>query len=86
MVGGVRSPVNTADFSSYLIAAQASKAKVIVFAIAGADLSNALKQANEFKLAPAQYLATPITYLSDVNAIGSTSRTISPSCNRGIGT
>jgi branched-chain amino acid transport system substrate-binding protein len=70
VVGGVRSPLNTADFSSYLIAAQASKAKVIVFAITGADLSNALKQANEFKLAPAQYLATPITYLSDVNALG----------------
>ncbi len=69
-VGGVRSPLNTADFSSYLIAAQASKAKVIVFAVTGADLSNALKQANEFKLAPAQYLATPITYLSDVNALG----------------
>ena len=69
-VGGVRSPLNTADFSSYLIAAQASKAKVIVFAITGADLSNALKQASEFKLAPAQYLATPITYLSDVNALG----------------
>ena len=70
VVGGVRSPLNTADFSSYLLAAQASKAKVIVFAITGADLSNALKQANEFKLAPAQYLATPITYLSDVNALG----------------
>ncbi len=70
VVGGVRSPLNTADFSSYLLDAQASKAKVIVFAITGADLSNALKQANEFKLAPAQYLATPITYLSDVNAIG----------------
>ncbi len=70
VVGGVRSPLNTADFSSYLIAAQASKAKVVVFAITGADLSNALKQANEFKLAPAQYLATPITYLSDVNALG----------------
>ncbi len=70
VVGGVRSPLNTADFSSYLIAAQASKAKVIVFAITGADLSNALKQANEFRLAPAQYLATPITYLSDVNALG----------------
>ena len=70
VVGGVRSPLNTADFSSYLLDAQASKAKVIVFAITGADLSNALKQANEFKLAPAQYLATPITYLSDVNALG----------------
>ena len=70
VVGAVRSPLNTADFSSYLIAAQSSKAKVIVFAITGADLSNALKQANEFQLAPAQYLATPITYLSDVNALG----------------
>ena len=70
VVGGVRSPLNTADFSSYLLAAQASNAKVIVFAITGADLSNALKQANEFHLAPAQYLATPITYLSDVHALG----------------
>ena len=70
VVGGVRSPLNTADFSSYLLAAQASGAKVIVFAITGADLSNALKQASEFRLAPAQYLATPITYLSDVNALG----------------
>jgi branched-chain amino acid transport system substrate-binding protein len=70
VVGAVRSPLNTADFSSYLIAAQASQAKVVVFAITGADLSNALKQANEFKLAPAQYLATPITYLSDVHALG----------------
>jgi len=69
VVGAVRSPLNTADFSSYLIAAQGSKAKVIVFAITGADLSNALKQASEFKLAPSQYLATPITYLSDVNAL-----------------
>jgi branched-chain amino acid transport system substrate-binding protein len=70
VVGGVRSPLNTADFSSYLVAAQGSGARVVVFAITGADLSNALKQANEFKLAPSQYLATPITYLSDVNALG----------------
>jgi branched-chain amino acid transport system substrate-binding protein len=70
VVGAVRSPLNTADFSSYLIAAQGSGAKVVVFAITGADLSNALKQADEFKLSPGQYLATPITYLSDVNAIG----------------
>ncbi len=70
MAGSVRSPLNTADFSSYLLAAQSSGAKVVVFAITGADLSNALKQAAEFHLAPAQYLATPITYLSDVNALG----------------
>jgi branched-chain amino acid transport system substrate-binding protein len=70
VAGSVRSPLNTADFSSFLIAAQASKAKVIVFAITGADLSNALKQASEFNLAEGQYLATPITYLSDVHAAG----------------
>ena len=70
VVGGVRSPLNTPDYSSFLIAAQASKAKVIVFAITGADLSNALKQAKEYNLTPAQRLATPATYLSDVNAMG----------------
>ena len=51
VVGAVRSPLNTADFSSYLVDAQASKAKVIVFAVAGADLLNAVKQASEFHLA-----------------------------------
>ena len=70
VVGGVRSPLNTADFSSYLLAAQGSGAKVVVFALAGADVSNAIKQANEFKLSPGQYLTTPITYLSDVDALG----------------
>ncbi len=69
-VGGVRAPLNTADFSSYLLSAQASHAKVVVLANTGADLSTSLKQANEFGVAPAQYIATPITYLSDVNAMG----------------
>ncbi|MGD0719824.1 MAG: ABC transporter substrate-binding protein [Roseiarcus sp.] len=69
-VGAVRAPLNTADFSSYLLSAQASGAKVVVLANTGADLSTSLKQANEFGLTPAQYIATPITYLSDVNALG----------------
>jgi branched-chain amino acid transport system substrate-binding protein len=69
-LGGVRAPLNTADFSSYLLSAQASHAKVVVLANTGADLSTSLKQANEFGIAPAQYIATPITYLSDVNALG----------------
>ncbi|HLH51867.1 MAG TPA: ABC transporter substrate-binding protein [Roseiarcus sp.] len=69
-LGAVRAPLNTADFSSYLLTAQASKAKVIVLANSGADLSTSLKQANEFGITPAQYIATPITYLSDVNALG----------------
>ena len=71
VVGAVRSPLNTADFSSYLIAAQGSGAKVIVFAITGADLSNALKQANEFKLVAERNIwrrRSPT--LSDVNALG----------------
>jgi branched-chain amino acid transport system substrate-binding protein len=70
VLGAVKAPLNTSDFSSYLLDAQASGAKVVVFANTGADLSNALKQASEFGLAANQYLATPITYLSDVNAAG----------------
>jgi len=69
-VGSVRAPLNTADFSSYLLTAQASHAKVVVLANTGADLSNSLKQASEFGVTPGQYIATPITYLSDVNALG----------------
>ncbi len=70
VLGAVKAPLNTSDFSSYLLGAQASGAKVVVFANTGADLSNALKQASEFGLSAKQYLATPITYLSDVNAAG----------------
>ena len=70
VLGAVKAPLNTADFSSYLLGAQASGAKVVVLANTGADLSNSLKQAHEFGLAPKQYLATPITYLSDVNSAG----------------
>ena len=70
VLGEVRAPLNTADFSSYLLSAQASGAKVIVLANTGADLSNALKQAAEFGIGGGQRLATPITYLSDVNAAG----------------
>ena len=70
VLGAVRAPLNTADFSSYLLSAQASGAKVVVLANTGADLSNALKQANEFGISEQQYIATPITYLSDVNAAG----------------
>jgi branched-chain amino acid transport system substrate-binding protein len=68
VAGGVRSPLNTADFSSYLIAAQGSGAKGVMFALAGADVSNAIKQAKDFKLSSAEYLTTPITYLSDIHA------------------
>ncbi len=70
VVGAVRAPLNTADFSSYLIDAEASGAQVVVLANTGADLSNSLKQANEFGIGKTQRIATPITYLSDINAAG----------------
>lgn len=50
VVGSVKFPLGTTDFSSYLMQAQASGAKAVVFLTAGADLTNALKQAAEFRL------------------------------------
>ena len=50
VLGSARHPLNTADFSSYLLQAQASKAKVVVMANGGADITNAIKQAKEFGL------------------------------------
>ena len=50
VLGSVRAPLNTADFSSFLLQAQASKAKVIGLANAGGDTINAIKQAAEFGL------------------------------------
>ncbi len=51
VLGKVRAPLATADFSSYLVQAQASGAQVIGFANAGTDLQNCIKQAAEFGLA-----------------------------------
>lgn len=71
VVGAVRHPLNNSDFSSYLLQAQASKAKVIGLATAGGDLVNALKQANEFGIvAGGQNLAPLMTFITDVNSIG----------------
>ena len=50
VLGSVRHPLNTADFSSYLLQAQASGAKVVALANGGGDMVNAIKQANEFGL------------------------------------
>ena len=50
VLGSVRHPLNTSDFSSYLLQAQASGAKVVAFANGGGDMVNAIKQANEFGL------------------------------------
>ena len=74
VVGAVRHPLNTSDFSSYLLQAQSSNAKVIVFANAGVDLTNCIKQAAEFRLSKvaggSQTVVAPVMLLTDVHAIG----------------
>ena len=71
VLGKVRHPINTADFSSFLLQAQASKAKVVGLANAGGDTSNAIKQAAEFGIVKGgQSLAGLLVFASDVNALG----------------
>ncbi len=71
VVGDVMAPLNNADFSSQLLQAQASKAKVIGLANAGADAANSIKQASEFGVTQSgQKLAALLIFLSDVHAIG----------------
>ena len=70
-LGSVRVPLNTPDFSSFILQAQASKAKTVMLAIAGTDLINFIKQAHEFQLNEAgQKLASFVTFVNDIHAIG----------------
>ena len=67
----MRAPLGTSDFSSYLIQAKSSGAKVIGFANAGTDLQNCIKQSAEFGLAKGgQRLATLLMFITDVNSLG----------------
>jgi branched-chain amino acid transport system substrate-binding protein len=71
VLGAVRAPLGTADFSSYLVQAQASGAKVIGLANAGTDTQNCVKQAAEFGLTQGGVkLATLLIQISDVAALG----------------
>ena len=71
VLGAVRAPLGTADFSSYLVQAQASGAKVIGLANAGTDTQNCVKQAAEFGLTKGgAKLATLLMQISDVNSLG----------------
>jgi branched-chain amino acid transport system substrate-binding protein len=71
VVGSVRHPLNNADFSSFLLRAQSSGAKVIGIANAGNDTINAIKQAGEFGLTEqGQSLAALIFFLQDVHSLG----------------
>ncbi|HET6280127.1 MAG TPA: ABC transporter substrate-binding protein [Polyangia bacterium] len=71
VLGKVRHPLNTQDFSSFLLQAQASKAKIIGLANAGGDTTNAIKQAAEFGIGKGgQSLAGLLVFITDVNALG----------------
>ncbi len=71
VLGAVNAPHNTQDFSSFLLQAQASKAKVIGLANAGGDTINSIKQASEFGIvAGGQKLAGLLVFLSDIHSLG----------------
>ena len=71
VLGSVKVPLNNADFSSFLLQAQASKAKIIGLANAGGDTQNSIKQAAEFGItAGGQKLAGLLVFSADVHSIG----------------
>jgi branched-chain amino acid transport system substrate-binding protein len=71
VLGAAKHPLNNADFSSFLLQAQSSKAKIIGLANAGGDTTNAIKQAAEFGIVKGgQKLAGMLLFLTDINALG----------------
>jgi branched-chain amino acid transport system substrate-binding protein len=71
VLGSVRHPLNTSDFSSYLLQAQASQAKVIGLANAGGDTINAIKQASEFGLMKGGQKVSPLlAFVTDIDSVG----------------
>jgi branched-chain amino acid transport system substrate-binding protein len=71
VVGGVHAPINSQDFSSFLLQAQASKAQVVALINAGGDTINSIKQSVEFGLgAGGQRVVAMVLYLSDVDSLG----------------
>jgi branched-chain amino acid transport system substrate-binding protein len=70
VLGAVRHPIGTSDFSSFLVNAQGSGAQVVAFANAGGDLTNALKQASEFGLVSKQRIVALIFGITNVPSLG----------------
>ena len=71
VLGSVKHPLNTSDFSSFLLQAQSSKAKIVGLANAGGDTTNSIKQAAEFGITKGgQKLAALLLFLTDVKAMG----------------
>jgi branched-chain amino acid transport system substrate-binding protein len=71
VLGAVKHPLNTPDFSSFLLQAQNSKAKIVALANAGGDTINSIKQASEFGLtSKGQQLVGLLVFIADINALG----------------
>lgn len=70
VLGNVTHPIGAADFSSFLLQAQASKAQILGLANAGGDLINTIKGANEFGLTKTMKLAAPLMFETDIHALG----------------
>jgi branched-chain amino acid transport system substrate-binding protein len=71
VLGSVRYPLNASDFSSFLLQAQSSKAKIVGMANAGGDTTNTIKQASEFGIvAGGQKLAGLLLFITDVHSLG----------------
>jgi branched-chain amino acid transport system substrate-binding protein len=70
VVGAVKHPINTPDFSSFLLQAQSSKADAIALANAGGDFINAVKQAGEFAVTKNQKLVGLLVFIADIHSLG----------------
>ena len=70
VAGAVRHPLNAADFSSFLLQAQASKAQIVGLANAGGDTINSIKAANEFGITKNQKLAGLLVFITDIHSLG----------------
>jgi branched-chain amino acid transport system substrate-binding protein len=71
VLGDIKAPINTQDFSSFLLQAQASKAQIIALANAGGDTVNSIKQASDFGIVKGgQKLAALLAFISDIHSLG----------------
>jgi branched-chain amino acid transport system substrate-binding protein len=68
--GQVRAPLNSSDFSSFLLQAQSSKAQILGLANAGGDMINSIKAANEFGIGKTMKLAGLLIFINDIHALG----------------
>jgi branched-chain amino acid transport system substrate-binding protein len=70
VIGSVKHPANASDFASFLLQAQASKAKILALANSGGDTVNSIKAANEFGITKTMKLAGLLMFINDVHSLG----------------